>query len=202
MLDETQRQVEAAMIGRQAGQAAARDGDPVISARAGDELFLLRPPDRVVVEPHELDDAVVGLGPRIGEEDAVEPLWRHLHKPLGQFDRRLGGFAREGMIVGQLGQLSSCRVDQALLAEAYAHAPKAGHRLDVLLSLVVIDVNALAAIDHDRSGLFVAPRVRVRMKQVSDVPRVDRIRRVIEFGMTFIAASGFGSEKGRATGFD
>ena len=72
MRDETQRQVEAAMIGRQAGQAAARDGDPVISACTRDELLLLRPPDRIVVEPHELDDAVVGLRPRIGEEDAVQ----------------------------------------------------------------------------------------------------------------------------------
>jgi hypothetical protein len=50
MRDERQRQVEATMIGRQASQAAARDGDPMISARPGDELFLLRPPDRIVVK--------------------------------------------------------------------------------------------------------------------------------------------------------
>ena len=164
------------MIDGQTGQTAARDRDPVIPTRASDELFLLWPPDRIVVEPHELDDAVVGLGPRIGEEDAVEPLWRHLHQPLGQFDRRLGGFAREGMVVGQLGQLASCGVDQALLAEAYAHAPEPRHGLDVLLSLIVIDVDALAAVDHDWPRLLVSSRVCVGMKQVGNVPRVNRIR--------------------------
>ena len=77
------------------------------------------------------------------------------------------------MIVGQLGQLPSCGVDQALLAEAYAHAPEPRHGLDVLFSLIVIDVNALAPVDHDRPRLLVPPGVCVRMKQVSNVPRVN-----------------------------
>jgi hypothetical protein len=68
------------------------------------------------------------------------------------------------MVVGQLGQLASCGVDQALLAEAHAHAPQPRHRLDVPFSLIVIDVNALATVDHDRPRLLVPPGICVRMK--------------------------------------
>ena len=58
------------------------------------------------------------------------------------------------MVVRQFGQLPSRGVDQALLSEAYAHAPEPSHGLDVLLSLIVIDANPLASVDHDRTHLL------------------------------------------------
>ena len=150
-----QRQVEAAVVGGQAREAAGRDRDAVVAVLPRDELLLLGPADRVVVEPHELDDCVVGFRARIGEEHAVEPRRRHLHQPLGEVDGGLGGLAREGVVIGQAAHLPGGRSDEARLAEPDRDAPQPRHGLDIFLAGVVVDVDPAAPRHHDGPGPLV-----------------------------------------------
>ena len=172
-----QGQVEAAVVGRQAGEAARRDGDAVVAAFARDELLLLGPADGVVVEPDELDDRVIGLGPGIGEEDAIEALRRHLHEALPEIDHARMRLVRKGMVVGQAAHLRGRRGDETGFAEADRDAPKARHALDVLLAGIVVDVDALAALDDERADLLVFAGIGDGMEQVGDVAGLGGIRK-------------------------
>jgi hypothetical protein len=63
-----QRQVEVAMVGRQSGQRSGNDGNAVIALDAADDLLLVRPAERIVEIPDELNLSVVGLRARVAEE--------------------------------------------------------------------------------------------------------------------------------------
>ena len=76
---------------------------------------------------------------------------------------------REDVVIGQLGHLACRSFDQALLAEADAHAPQPGQALDILAPLVVIDIDAGAAIDDDRTDAFVPPQIGRGMDLVGDI---------------------------------
>lgn len=77
VFDEGQRQVEPALIDLQASEAAGGHRDAVIAAVAGDEFFLLRAPERIVVIPDELHHRIVSFRAGTGEEDVIEPVGRH-----------------------------------------------------------------------------------------------------------------------------
>src|SRR3546814_10783932 len=70
--DAGHRQVEGLVHVRQAGQARRGQRRTVIALGPRDDLLLLRPPERVVVVPDQLQDRVVRLRPRIGEERSEE----------------------------------------------------------------------------------------------------------------------------------
>src|SRR5690606_11936263 len=55
-------------------------------------------------------------------------------------------------------------------------APEPGQRLNILMALIVIDVDALAPFDDQRPGLFVLAEITVGMGQVGDIARGGRIR--------------------------
>ena len=163
------------MEGRQARQAARGDGDAVIGALAGDDLLLLRPAERVVEIPDQLDREIVGLGAGRGEMRLGQLARRHLHQPLGERRRRRMRLVRERMIEGQLLHLRRRRGGQTRLAEADRDAPQAGEALDIFLALVVEDVDAAPALDHHRPDLLVPARVGGGMEVIGDVARGERI---------------------------
>ncbi|MCY1241585.1 hypothetical protein D9M72_544930 [compost metagenome] len=80
------------------------------------------------------------------------------------------------MIIGQPLHLAARRLDQPLLAEADRHAPKPRHALDIALAAVVVDVDALAAIDDQRPFPLQLARVGIGMEMVGHVPRFGGIR--------------------------
>ena len=160
---------------RQAGQAARGDGDAVIGALAGDDLLLLRPAERVVEVPDQLDRQVVGLRARRGEMRLGHLARRHSHQPLGERRRRRMRLVGERMIERQLLHLRRRRRDEPRLAEADRDAPQAREPLDVLLALVVEDVDALPPLDHHRPDLLVPARVGGGMEVIGDVARGERI---------------------------
>ena len=92
-----------------------------------------------------------------------------LDQHLGQIDHRLVRLAGEGVVEGELPHLRGRRLHQPLILEAEAGAPEAGHRLDIFLALVVIDADALAAVDHQRSVDQMRLVIGVGMQRVGDV---------------------------------
>src|SRR6185369_17745411 len=65
---------------------------------------------------------------------------------------------------------------QALLVEAEPDAPQARHRLEIAFARCVKDVRALAALDHQGTGLLMGARVGVGMELVGHIPGLLRIR--------------------------
>ena len=93
--DARHRQVEVGVEDRQPRQAGGGNGGAVVGPLARDDLLLLRPPDRVVVVPGNLDLRVVGLRARVGEEDLGGRSRGHRLDLLGQCDGRLVAAAAE-----------------------------------------------------------------------------------------------------------
>jgi hypothetical protein len=166
MQEARQRHIEAALVGRQAGEAGAGHGDAVVAVLAADELLLQRLAARIVVVPDQLDHAVVGFRTGVGEEHLAHRHRRHFDQLLGQLDARPVRLVAEHMVEGQAAQLLLGRGDQALVAEAQRGAPQAGHGLQVLLALFVVDVNTFTARDHQRADLLMQARVGVGVQMV------------------------------------
>ncbi len=81
------------------------------------------------------------------------------------------------MIVGQAAHLGGRRGDEAGFAEAHGDAPKARHGLDIFLAVVVVDVDAIAALDDERPGLLVFAGIGIGMEQVGDVAGLGGVRK-------------------------
>jgi hypothetical protein len=67
------------------------------------------------------------------------------------------------------------RLDQPLLAEADRDAPQAGEALDIFLALIVVDMDALPALDHHRADRLVPARIGGGMEVIGDVAGGERI---------------------------
>ena len=157
------------MVRRQAGQAGRGDGDAVIGAAAGDNLLLLRLAHCVPVVPDQLHGRVVGLGARVREQDLGHRHRRHIQQDLRQLHARHVRLVGELVIEGQGPQGLGSRLDQAVVVEAQGSAPQAGQPFDILLAVVVPDVDALAAPDHQRAFLQMELQVGVGMDHGGDI---------------------------------
>jgi hypothetical protein len=60
----------------------------------------------------------------------------------------------------------TARLGQPLVAEAERGAPEPGHRLQVAAALIILDEDAVASLDHQRSDLWMGGEVgeRVQMR--------------------------------------
>src|SRR6185312_690712 len=163
------RQVEVAVIVRQAGEARGRDRDAVVALVTRDQLFLFRPADGVVVVPDDLDGGVVRLGAGIVEKYLRHRHGQQLEHALGQVDGGLMTLAVEDMVVGETLHLRLGGVDQPLLAIAQRDAPKAGETLDIFLAGIVPDAHALTARHDERTVRLMLREIGVGMKLKGDV---------------------------------
>ena len=73
------------------------------------------------------------------------------------------------MSEGELAHLRGGGFDQFLVAVAERRAPQPGHALDIGLAVGVVDIDALAALDDERTGLAKSREIDVRMHQRFDV---------------------------------
>ncbi|MNE57447.1 hypothetical protein D3C80_1524140 [compost metagenome] len=125
MVEARQRHVETALVGRDAGQAGADDGDAVVTVDAADELLLGRLADGVVAVPDQLDHGVVGFGTGVGEEHLAHGHRRHGDQLVRKLDARGMGLVAEQVIERQLAQLLFGGLDQALVGKAQCGTPQA-----------------------------------------------------------------------------
>ena len=175
--DVRDRQVEVLVERRQAGQAAARNGDAVVAPEARDDLLLLGLADEVVVVPHQLDLRVVGVRPRQAEEHAAGVERHHRLQSLRQEYARLVGLARKELRIGQLARLLLRNAREFPLGVAQRRAPETRHSLQVLFAAVVPQVDALAALVDRRTAGLVIRQVGGRVEQVTEILRLDRLGR-------------------------
>ena len=99
-------------------------------------------------------------------------------------------FVVKAVVIGQLLHLARRCAHQAVLAEADGDAPKAREAFDILLALVVIDIDALAALDDRRADLLMATGIGRRVEIIGDVAGGGGIRLVIHDGNLGHAAFG------------
>ncbi len=182
-----QRQVEIAVVAGQAGERGGDDGDAVIGFHPADDFFLPRPAERVVEIPDELDLRVVRLRSGIAEKNLRDRHRRDLLEFLRKLDRRVVALAGEQMGERKLAHLRGSGLDQLLIAVAERRAPQPGHALDVGLALGVVDIDALPALDDQRTGLAKAREIDVGMHQRFDVAG----RKVAQRGHAFAFAVPF-----------
>ncbi len=76
---------------------------------------------------------------------------------------------RESVRIRQLQHLLVCSIRQTLFGKADADAPKARHRLDVTLAVIVFNVDAITLFDHHRADFFVTARIGVRMEMIGNI---------------------------------
>jgi hypothetical protein len=150
-----------------------------------DQLLLLGLAAGVVVVPGHLDLHVVGFRSGRAEQQLRCLARRELFQRFGQFDGQVVRLAGKDVGVGQPLHLLGGNVDNFLVAIAQRRAPQARQALDVLLALVVVDVDALAFLDHRRAGLAERRQVGVGVDQGFDVPHGEVGKGLVHFANTF-----------------
>ncbi len=139
-------------------------------------FFFFGRPDGVVVIPDELDLRVVGIGAGVAEEHAGRRERRHSHELVGQQDRRLMALAGKEMRKRQLLDLLVGRPRELVVAVTERRAPQPRHRFDVLLAMVVPDVHAFTARQHEGPAAMQRREIRIRMQDAREVERVEVVR--------------------------
>ena len=119
--DVGDRQVEVGVVRGQAGERGRGDRDAVIASQARDDLLLLRPPERVVHVPDELDLGVVRLRARRSRRRPWRSAPARSPSALGELDRRVVAAAGEEVREGQLRHLLAGGLDE--LARSSSRAP-------------------------------------------------------------------------------
>ena len=178
VLEMRERQAEAGVHVRLAGQTDRGTGVAVVGHLARDDLGALRLADGVPVVPGELDGGVVRLRARALEDDAGHRHRRDLEQLLGQLDRRLVRAVAIEVVVAELAHLLVGDLGEPLGAEAQRGAPQARHRFDVVAAGVVEHAAALAARDDQRAVLLVLAQVGLHVHEARDVARLDRVRNI------------------------
>ena len=79
-------------------------------------------------------------------------------------------------------------LDQLLVVVAERRAPQPGHAFDIGLAVGVVDVDALAALDHQRAGLAQRREIGVGMGQGLDVADGEIAERRAWLGFRFAGA--------------
>ena len=174
--ERRQRHVEHLVKRRQTREPRGGERRAVIALEARDDFLFLRPPDGVVVIPDELDLRVVGIGAGVAEEHAGCRERRHSHELVGQQDSRLMSLAGKEMRKRQLLDLVVGRPRDLVVAVTERGAPQPRHRFDVLLAVVVPDVHASAARQHEGPAAMQRREIRIRMQDAREVERTEVVR--------------------------
>ena len=154
----------------------------MVPAFTGDDFFLLRPANGVVVIPDQLDLGIVGIAAGESKEHPTGIEWRHLFELVGQQHGRFIGASSEQLGVVELTHLLIGHLGQFFLAVANRRAPQSRHTLKILLALIVCDVNPVGAFQHHGPVLLMLRKVCRRVQQVPKVHTFYGVIRVFVVG--------------------
>ena len=128
-------------------EAGRGDGAAVIGILSRDDNPLVGLVLQIPVAPHQTNIGVIGLGTGVGEKHMGKALGSHIHQPLSQLNRRRIAALKEIVVVGQLLKLAAHRLGNDRLAVTETAAPEAGHAVEYLIVVGVIDVDMLGAVN-------------------------------------------------------
>jgi hypothetical protein len=154
VLEAGQGQVGLGVHGAHAAQAGRGHGAAVVGLVPADEGLLVRLARQVPVVTHQAHDGVVGVRAGTAEEHVVQPLGGQLHQLVGQLDGRRRGGVEEGVVVRQLQHLPLGRVGQFPAPVAHIDAPQAGHGIEDLVALGILEPDAVRLGDDAAAALF------------------------------------------------
>ena len=164
-----QRHVEPGLHGRYTGQAGGRDRRAVVAALARDDLLFLGPPQGVVVVPDQLDDGVVGFRTGIDQENLGELLGRNLDQFLRKRGCRRRRSGQQVVVGGQPAHLIVSRLSQFRFVEAKRGALHPGSAVDVAVSAIVGDIDAVSLGNHHQLVFVRVSKVSEPVDLVGDV---------------------------------
>lgn len=134
-------------------EARRGDGAAVIGILPGDNNPLVGLVLQIPIAPHQTNIGVIGLGAGVGEKYMSKAFGRHIHQALGELNRRRIAALKKIIVVGQLLKLTAHRFGNGRLAITETTAPEAGHAVEYLIVVCVIDVDMFGAV-NDSPGLF------------------------------------------------
>ncbi len=147
-------------------QGAGGNSGAVVGVSATDEVLFVGFAQQVVIAVYQADVSVVGFRAGVGEEDVVEALGRDLDQRPGQLDSGLVGTAEKVVVEGQLLQLPVNGLDDLVLAVAKVAAPEAGHAVEQLVAVGIVDINVLCAVHDAAAAGRVVAQISKRMEVV------------------------------------
>src|SRR5215469_9607637 len=137
----------------------------MIGFDSADDLFFVRPAERIVEVPNKLDLRVVGFRAGTAKEHLRDRDWRDLFELFSKLDCGVVTSASEQMGKRKLPHLGGSRFDKFLITVTERCTPKPGHPFDIAFALGVIDVDALRPLDNERPAFAEAGEVDVGMHQ-------------------------------------
>ena len=140
-------EIEMALVALLARYAATKIGAAVVPLLLGDDVFLARPPQQVVVELHEAQRRIHRRRAAGGEKNVIQVAGRQFGEARGELGRRAVGH-RPGRDVGQPGDLLRDGARHFLAAVTDVDAPHAGGRVEQAIAVAVVDVDTLAALEQ------------------------------------------------------
>ena len=179
MHDVGHRAAELAVHVLHAAERNAGDRRAVVGVLARDDDVLAGLAFERPVVPHEPERRVVGFRSGRAEKHLVDRFWREFGQFLRQKHRRRRRTFEEGVVVGQLQHLLVGDLGQFLAAVADGHAPEAGHAVEDGVALAVVDVGAIGAHDHARSGGAKLIVVGEGMEMMRGVDRLQLLQGII-----------------------
>ena len=165
-----------------AGHAAERSAGhrrAVIGHVARDDAVLLRLAFERPVVAHQAQRRIVGLRAGRAEEHLVHVGRRDLGDLLGEQHRRRRRAAEEGIVVGQFLHLRGGGFGELVAAVADVDAPQAGHAVEDLVVLGIVDERAVGARDDARAGVAQFLVVGERMQVMRGVDLLKLLQRIV-----------------------
>src|SRR5690606_11988861 len=105
-----------------------------------------------------LDDGIVRFGARVCKEGMAHAAIGELDKFFSQLDGGRVSLVRERVVEGKLLHLAVRCLDQPGFVKTHGDAPQPRHALYVLLALIVVYVDAFAALNDAWADLLVLDR--------------------------------------------
>ena len=162
--DALDRKIEIVVREGKPGQTGGGNRHAVVGALSRNDLLLLRPAECVIDVPRQLDRRVVCLRAGVREQHLAHLRRGHADQPLGELGADRRDFPRKAVVERQFAHLPVGCVGEPPFGKAQRCAPQPGHALEITPALVIVDIDAFATRNDERTLLLHRAQVRRRVQ--------------------------------------